>query len=97
METKKLYNSYKSEKNFNTSYTKKYIARDNDGKLYEFPWYPKMTATDKPHKHISAFPFDGNHYYQGTDYQPKKGKEIDSSLYPEVTYDNSPVLIDEDE
>jgi hypothetical protein len=40
-------------------------------------------------------PFDGNFYVTGSDYQPKKGEEIDSSLYPEVTYENSPVLIEE--
>ena len=44
---------------------------------------------------IYVMPFDGNFYVTEFDHQPKKGEEIDSSLYPEVTYENSPVLIEE--
>lgn len=54
-----------------------------------------MCATDIPHKHINAYPFDGNFYVQGRDYQPKKGKEIGGKLYGYVIYENSPVLITE--
>lgn len=74
---------------------KVYIARDKDGRLFKYPYWDGMLETSKPHKHYNSVPFDGNHYVTGSDYQPKKGKEIDSNLYPEVTYDNSPALIDE--
>ena len=72
-----------------------YIARDKDGKLFRYPYWAGMCATDIPHKHINAYPFDGNFYVQGTDYQPKKGKEIESELYGNVNYENSPILITE--
>lgn len=72
-----------------------YIARDKDGKLFKYPYWAGMCATDIPHKHINAYPFDGNFYVQGRDYQPKKGKEIDGKLYGYVIYENSPVLITE--
>lgn len=75
--------------------SKAYIARDKDGRLFKYPYWANMLATEIPHKHINGYPFNGNYYVQGSDYQPKKGKEIDSGLYPEVTYDNSPVLITE--
>lgn len=72
-----------------------YIARDKDGKLFRYPYWAGMCATDIPHKHINAYPFDGNFYVQGTDYQPKKDKEIESELYGNVNYENSPILITE--
>lgn len=72
-----------------------YVARDKDGRLFKYAYWAGMLATDRPHRHIHAMPFDGNFYVTGFDYQPKKGEEIDSSLYPEVTYENSPVLIEE--
>lgn len=39
-----------------------YIARDKDGKLFKYPYWVGMCATDIPHKHINAYPFDGNFY-----------------------------------
>ena len=33
---------------------KYYLARNKDGNLYKFPYWPGMTATDIPHKHINA-------------------------------------------
>lgn len=72
-----------------------YVARDKDGRLFKYAYWAGMQAPDRPHRHIYAMPFDGNFYVTGFDYQPKKGEEIDSSLYPEVTYENSPVLIEE--
>lgn len=74
---------------------KYYIARDKDGSLYKFPYWPGMVATAIPHKHISGYPFDGNFYAEGSDYQLRKGEKIDGSLYPNVTYANSPVLVDD--
>lgn len=74
---------------------KHYIARDKDGSLHKFPYWPGMVATAIPHKHIHATPFDGNFYANGSDYQPHKGEEIDGNLYPNITYDNSPILVDE--
>lgn len=71
-----------------------YIARNKDGKLYKFPYWEGMTATDIPHKHISAYPFDGNYYVQDINYMPKKGEEIYKGLHKEVTYENSPKLIE---
>lgn len=76
--------------------SKVYIARDKDGRLFKFPyWAGIMLATEIPHRHINAMPFDGNFYSQGVNYQPKKGEEIDKDLYNEITYENSPVLITE--
>lgn len=75
--------------------SKIYIARDKDGRLFKYPYWDGMLATSIPHRHNNVVPFDGNHYVIGDDYQPHKGEEIDSSLYPEISYDNSPVLIDE--
>ena len=72
-----------------------YVARDNDGRLFKFEYRNTMRPWQAPCKHINAWPFNGNFYVTGSDYQPKKGEEIDSSLYPEVTYENSPVLIEE--
>lgn len=73
---------------------KQYIARNKDGRLYKFPYWDGMTATDIPHKHLRAYPFDGNYYVQGTYYQPETGEEIDRNLYKEVTYENSPQLVE---
>ena len=75
--------------------SKFYIARDKDGRLFKYSHWDGMVATEIPHKHINAYPFDGNYYMQGRDYQPKKGEEIDKNLYKEVTYANSPVLMTE--
>lgn len=72
-----------------------YVARDNDGRLFKFEYRNTMRPWQAPCKHINAWPFNGNFYVTGSDYQPKKGEEIDSSLYPEVMYENSPVLIEE--
>lgn len=72
-----------------------YVARDKDGRLFKYAYWAGMQAPDRPHRHIYAMPFDGNFYVTEFDHQPKKGEEIDSSLYPEVTYENSPVLIEE--
>lgn len=69
-----------------------WIARNKDGKLFKFPYSENQLATEIPHKHMRAYPFDGNHYVEGKDYQPKKGKEIDKGLYPEITYENSPII-----
>lgn len=44
---------------------------------------------------MCAYPFDGNHYIQGKDYQPKKGEEIDKGSHPEITYENSPILVEQ--
>lgn len=74
---------------------KHYIARDNDGSLYKFPYWSGMVATAIPHKRINGYPFDGNFYSEGSDYQPHKGEKIDGSLYPNVTYDNSPMLVND--
>lgn len=74
---------------------KVYIARDKDGRLFKYPYWTGMLATEIPHKHMCAYPFDGNHYIQGKDYQPKKGEEIDKGLYPEITYENSPILVEQ--
>lgn len=54
-----------------------------------------MVASSIPHKHINGYPFDGNFYAVGSDYQPHKGEEIDSNLYPNILYDNSPILVEE--
>lgn len=70
-----------------------FVARDRDGKLYKYPYWNGMLETSKPYAHIRAYPFDGNFYAQGSDYRPKKGEEIDSALFPSVTYENSPVLV----
>ena len=75
--------------------SKVYVARDKDGRLFKFPYWAGMLATEIPHRHINAMPFDGNFYSQGVNYQSKKGEEIDKDLYKEVTYENSPVLITE--
>lgn len=73
---------------------KYYLARNKDGNLYKFPYWPGMTATDIPHKHINAYPFDGNFYRQGPDYQPTPGEQIDGDGFGWITYENSPVLIE---
>ena len=70
-----------------------FIARDQDGRLFEFPYWEGMVATEKPHKHVSAYPFDGNFYVEDVNYRPAKGRELDASLYPHVTYENSPILV----
>lgn len=74
---------------------KHYIARDKDGSLYKFPYRSRMVATAIPHKRINSYPFDGNFYAEGSDYQPHKGEKIDHRLYPNISYDNSPILVDE--
>lgn len=74
---------------------KHYIARDKDGSLYKFPYWPGMAPTAIPHKRINGYPFDGNFYSEGSDCQPRKGEKIGSSLYPNISYDNSPILVDE--
>lgn len=73
---------------------KVYIARDKDGRLYQYPYWDGMVATSIPHKHVRGYPFDGNFYAQGNDYKPHKGKEIDKSLYGHITYENSPILVE---
>lgn len=40
---------------------KVYIARDKDGRLFKYPYWTGMLATEIPHKHMCAYPFDGNH------------------------------------
>ena len=77
--------------------SKYYIARDKDGRLFKYPYRVGMTATDIPHKHVSAYPFDGNYYAQGRGYMPKKGEEIDGNMFSFVTYENSPILVKEKE
>lgn len=74
---------------------KVYIARDKDGRLFKYPYWTGMLATEIPHNMLHAYPFDGNYYIQGKDYQPKKGEEIDKGLYPEITYENSPILVEQ--
>ena len=68
-----------------------FIARDQDGKLFKYPYEEGMCASDIPHRHWRGYPFDGN-YYISEDYLPRKGEELDMSLYKDVTYENSPVL-----
>ena len=75
--------------------SKVYIARDKDGRLFKYPYWAGMLATDRPHRHIHAMPFDGNFYVDSKDYQLKKGEEICKDLYSEITYENSPALITE--
>lgn len=73
---------------------KVYIARDKDGRLYQYPYWDGMVATSIPHQYVRGYPFDDNFYAQGNDYMPHKGKEIDKSLYGHITYENSPILVE---
>lgn len=64
----------------NSNIEKFYVARDNDGRLFKFEYKNTMKPRDAPCKYVNAYPFDGNFYVTGSDYQPKKGEELDSSL-----------------
>lgn len=75
--------------------SKIYLARDKDGRLYKYTCPDNPLATEIPHKHVCAYPFDGNFYIQNKEYQPEKGEEIDSRYFPDVTYENSPFLLRE--
>ena len=58
-----------------------WIARDKYGKLFLYK--------NKPHKYIDFFLHrEGNLFYE-----KKKSIEINSSLYPKVTFENSPQKI----
>lgn len=35
---------------------KVYIARDKDGRLFKYPYWTGMLATEIPHKHMCAYP-----------------------------------------
>lgn len=69
-----------------------WIARNKNGELFKFPYSENQLATEIPHKHICGYPFDGNYYVTGKDYQPQPGIKIDNDLFPEVTYENSPII-----
>lgn len=69
-----------------------FIARDKDKRLFKFPCWNDMFATEAPHRRVNGYPFDGNYYSEDTQYRLSKGEEIDRTLYPNITYENSPVL-----
>lgn len=75
--------------------SKIYLARDKDGRLYKYVCPSDPLATEIPHKHVCAYPFDGNFYIQNKEHQPEKGEEIEGKDFPEVTYENSPLLLRE--
>jgi len=59
----------------------KWIARDKDGQLYQFTHKPE--ANEK-----------GNFYTLPTE-EITDMKKLDNSLYPEVTYENSPIKLED--